>query len=36
VGTGPEGGKRLDMLRRTSIGSYHMADPDGVLIDIIE
>jgi len=36
VGTGPEGMKRLEILRRTSIGSYHLADPDGVLIDITE
>jgi catechol 2,3-dioxygenase-like lactoylglutathione lyase family enzyme len=36
VGTGPEGAARLEMLRRTSIGSYHLADPDGVLIDITE
>jgi catechol 2,3-dioxygenase-like lactoylglutathione lyase family enzyme len=36
VGTGREGAKRLEMLRRTSIGSYHIADPDGVLIDITE
>jgi catechol 2,3-dioxygenase-like lactoylglutathione lyase family enzyme len=36
VGSGPEGAARLDMLRRTSIGSYHLADPDGILIDVIE
>lgn len=36
VGTGPEGAARLEMLRRTSIGSYHLADPDGVLIDVTE
>ena len=36
VGTGPEGAARLDMFRRTSIGSYHLADPDGILIDVIE
>lgn len=36
VGTGPEGAARLEMFRRTSIGSYHMADPDGVLIDVME
>ena len=36
IGTGPEGAARLDMLRRTSIGSYHLADPDGILIDITE
>ncbi len=36
VGTGPEGAARLKMFRRTSIGSYHLADPDGVLIDVTE
>jgi catechol 2,3-dioxygenase-like lactoylglutathione lyase family enzyme len=36
VGTGPEGAARLEMLRRTSIGAFHLADPDGVLIDVTE
>ena len=36
VGSGPEGAKRLEMFKRTSIGSYHLADPDGILIDVIE
>lgn len=36
LGTGPEGVKRLEMLQRTSLGSYHLADPDGVLLDIVE
>ena len=36
VGTGPEGAARLEMFRRTSIGSYHLADPDGILIDVTE
>ncbi len=36
VGSGPEGAARLEMLRRTSIGSYHLADVDGVLIDVTE
>ena len=36
IGTGPEGAKRLEMLQRTSIGSFHMSDPDGILLDIVE
>lgn len=36
VGTGPEGAARLAMLRKTSIGSFHLADPDGVLIDVMQ
>ena len=35
VGTGPEGKARLEMLERTSLGSWHIADPDGVLLDIV-
>ncbi len=35
VGTGPEGKKRLEMFQRSSLGSWHMADPDGVLLDIV-
>ncbi|MDH3240551.1 MAG: VOC family protein [Alphaproteobacteria bacterium] len=34
-GTGPEGEARLELLRRTSLGSWHIADPDGVLLDIV-
>jgi predicted enzyme related to lactoylglutathione lyase len=34
VGGGREGAARLEMLRRTSIGSFHMADIDGILLDI--
>lgn len=33
--TGPEGERRLEMLRRSSLGSWHIADPDGVLLDIV-
>jgi len=36
IGTGPEGAARLEMLRRTSIGQYHIADVDGILIDITQ
>lgn len=35
VGTGPEGNARLEMFKRTSLGSWHIADPDGVLLDIV-
>lgn len=35
VGTGPEGKARLEMLRRSSLGSWHIADPDGVFLDIV-
>ena len=35
VGSGPEGAARLEMLQRTSLGSWHTADPDGVLLDIV-
>jgi predicted enzyme related to lactoylglutathione lyase len=35
VGTGPEGKARLEMFERTSLGSWHIADPDGVLLDIV-
>lgn len=35
VGVGPEGKARLDMFERTSLGSWHLADPDGVLLDIV-
>ena len=35
VGTGAEGKARLEMLERTSLGGWHIADPDGVLLDIV-
>ena len=35
VGLGPEGKARLELFQRTSLGSWHMADPDGVLLDIV-
>ena len=35
VGLGPEGKARLAMFERTSLGSWHIADPDGVLLDIL-
>lgn len=37
VGRGKEGAGRLAMFRRTCpLGCHHMADPDGLLIDIVE
>lgn len=36
LGSGAEGKARLEMLRRTSIGKWHLADPDGVLIDVTD
>ena len=36
LGTGPEGKALLEMFERTSLGSWHIADPDGVLLDIVE
>ena len=35
LGTGAEGRARLEMFERTSLGSWHIADPDGVLLDIV-
>jgi len=35
VGLGSEGKARLEMLQRSSLGSWHIADPDGVLLDIV-
>ena len=35
VGISAEGKARLDMFERTSLGSWHLADPDGVLLDIV-
>ena len=34
VGTGPEGKARLELFKKCPFGKYHMADPDGVLIDV--
>jgi len=36
VGTGPEGEARLKLFAGCPCGAYHLADPDGVLIDIAE
>ncbi len=35
VGSGPEGKARLEMLEASSLGNWHIADPDGVLLDIV-
>ncbi|HWP59315.1 MAG TPA: VOC family protein [Candidatus Acidoferrales bacterium] len=34
VGSGPEGKKRLELFKKCPLGKFHMADPDGVLIDV--
>lgn len=36
VGTGPEGEARLELFKRCPFGQLHMADPDGILIDVRE
>ncbi len=36
VGAGKEGAARLELFRRCGCGTYHLADPDGVLIDVAE
>ncbi len=36
VGAGPEGEARLKLFAGCPCGAYHLADPDGVLIDIAE
>lgn len=37
LGKGKEGSVRLDMFRRTCpLGEHHLADPDGLLLDVIE
>ncbi len=36
VGAGKEGAARLALFRRCGCGTYHLADPDGVLIDVSE
>lgn len=35
VGSGDAGKARLEQFQRTSLGSWHLADPDGVLLDIV-
>src|SRR5438477_504833 len=36
VGAGPEGRARLALFERCPYGAHHLADPDGVLLDIAE
>ena len=36
LGTGPEGEARLALFERCPYGAYHLADVDGVLIDVAE
>ena len=36
VGAGPEGEVRLKLFSRCPYGKFHLADPDGVLIDVCE
>lgn len=36
VGSGPEGEARLKLFSKCPYGKYHMADPDGVLIDVTD
>jgi predicted enzyme related to lactoylglutathione lyase len=36
VGAGKEGAPRLELFARCRRGSHHLADPDGVLIDVAE
>jgi catechol 2,3-dioxygenase-like lactoylglutathione lyase family enzyme len=36
VGGGPEGGARLKLFAECPYGAYHLADPDGILIDVAE
>jgi len=36
VGAGPEGSARLKLFEGCRYGQYHLADPDGVLIDVSE
>ena len=36
VGAGPEGEARLKLFERCLLGAHHLADPDGVLIDLAE
>jgi predicted enzyme related to lactoylglutathione lyase len=36
VGGGPEGAARLKLFEKCPFGKYHLADPDGVLIDVTD
>ena len=36
LGKGDEGQERLRVLQTCKYGQYHLADPDGVLIDLVE
>jgi catechol 2,3-dioxygenase-like lactoylglutathione lyase family enzyme len=36
VGSGPEGEARLKLFSKCPYGKYHLADPDGVLIDVLD
>src|SRR5260221_137980 len=36
LGAGPEGQARLALFERCPYGAHHLADPDGVLLDIAE
>jgi catechol 2,3-dioxygenase-like lactoylglutathione lyase family enzyme len=36
LGTGPEGQARLALFERCPCGAHHLADPDGVLLDLAE
>ena len=36
VGTGPEGKARLELFKKCPFGKFHLADPDGVLIDVCD
>jgi len=36
VGAGPEGQARLKLFERCPYGTHHLADPDGVLLDLAE
>jgi predicted enzyme related to lactoylglutathione lyase len=36
VGAGPEGAARLSLFEKCPFGKFHLADPDGVLIDVTD
>jgi catechol 2,3-dioxygenase-like lactoylglutathione lyase family enzyme len=36
VGGGPEGKARLELFKKGPFGKFHLADPDGVLIDVAD
>jgi hypothetical protein len=36
VGAGPEGEARLKLFSKCPYGKHHLADPDGVMIDVCE